>query len=128
MANTDGGETQVAGLKIAVDATSSTDAFNSLDKLTASAQKAETAVGRLGSTSSTVAAQTQAMRGAYDAVNAQVQKNAQTLSPYVQKLKEQVDTFGKNTAEIARYKAAQLGLSDTEQQLAATYGKKLLAL
>lgn len=128
MATTSGSDTQVAGLQIAVDATSSDDASKSLDKLVAASQRAEAAVGRLGSTSNTVAAQTQAMRGAYDAVNAAVARNQQTLSPYVQKLKDQVETFGKNTAEIAKYRAQQLGLSQDEQKLAEVYGKKLLAL
>lgn len=128
MTTASGGDTQVAGLQIAVDATSADDAGKSLDKLVSAAQRAETAVGRLGASSSTVAAQTQAMRGAYDAVNAAVVRNQQTLSPYVQRLKDQVDLFGKNTAEIAKYRAQQLGLSKEEQELAAVYGKKLLAL
>lgn len=123
-----GSDTEVAGLKIAVDGTSADDASKSLDKLVAAAQRAEQANGRLASSSAVVAAQNEGMRRSYDAVNAAAARSQQTLSPYVQKLKDQVETFGKNTAEIAKYRAQQLGLSQEEQNLATVYGKKLLAL
>jgi hypothetical protein len=120
--------TETAGLQVAVDATSAKRASDSLDQFAASAERAGSSVEALQRRQATIAAQTAGMSRAYDAVNAAAARAASNLSPLTQKLKEQVELFGKSPTEIAAYRAAQAGLSQEESALAVAYAKKLSAL
>jgi hypothetical protein len=120
--------TEVAGLKIAVDATSTDKASVSLDKFTASAARANTATTALGATSKTIAAQTAQMASAYADAGRAAQAASTNLSPLTARIKEQVDLFGKSPVEVAKYRAGLAGLSQEETALYVGYAKRLTAL
>jgi phage-related minor tail protein len=120
--------TEVAGLKIAVDATSATAGAAALDKFTASAVRADSANKSLATSHATVAAQTAQMASAYADAGRAAQAATTNLSPLTARLKEQVDLFGKSPVEVAKYRAAQAGLSQEESTLAVSLAKKLTAL
>lgn len=96
--------------------------------LTNTVGESDRAAKSFAGTAGTVIAQNKQMATAYDDVGRAAYQSAGSLSPLTEKLKEQVQLFGKSPAEVAAYRAAQAGLSQEETALAVSLANKFGAL